>query len=179
LEIYYEYNYICDENQKMRILHYISALFFAAYFLLAGTGYNVIRYCCNQCEDAGVEFLVHHSCEEIHHNQSGCCNHGDMHSEFVEEDNRFVKYQMPVTAGQSCMDDKQCEIKRVVLGEYTSFSGSSTIVVPELGLVVLFLNKNLAFCLLNQPLNGHSSPPPDNTISTGREILMAKQVLII
>jgi hypothetical protein len=51
----------------MRKIKNISVIFFAAFFLLATNGVNLIRYCCNLCEEHGTEILTA-GCHE-----SDCC----------------------------------------------------------------------------------------------------------
>jgi hypothetical protein len=170
-------DYICRDIQKMKLLKYISTLFFAAYFMLAGTGYNIIHYCCNHCEEAGIEYLVQHSCEDVHQEEAICCNHGNSHPE-KEEAGLFVFQQLP-TSGKTCADDRHCEIKRIYLGDYASFSGTLITSIPEAEVIdVLFVPTGL-LALQNNLQKKHYSPPPENLTLTGRDILTTKQVLII
>ncbi len=42
---------------------------------------NAVRYCCDDCRHAGIEHVLNHSCDHIHHHaphhdQDGC-HHGD------------------------------------------------------------------------------------------------------
>ena len=49
------------------------SLLLGLYFLLAGTGFNIVNYCCDSCESKGIEYIAKHSCEEVHHHKSDCC----------------------------------------------------------------------------------------------------------
>ncbi len=163
----------------MQIFHYISTLFFAGYFVLAGTGYNVINYCCNYCEKAGIEYVVHHSCQEVHYDDASCCDHGDAHAEDQREaKNGFQFPNLPVT-GEGCFDDKHCEIQRVNLSEFVTFSGSLTTSVPEVALIKVFFVSSYLKDIPNKHLVRQFFPPPEILASTGRDILTTKQVLII
>lgn len=42
----------------MKKLNNIFIISLAAFFLLAGNGVNLIEYCCNLCEEKGVEVLI-------------------------------------------------------------------------------------------------------------------------
>lgn len=163
----------------MKYLHYISALFFAGYFLLAGTGYNVINFCCNHCEDAGIDYLVQHSCEELHHNDSSCCDHDASVSEKQTELPNYLHISRIETEGNTCFADRHCEIKRINLSEFAPFSESHSTTVPDIAQVdVKFVStylldiQKLQLCTLD-------FPPPELFSTTGRDILTAKQVLII
>lgn len=57
------------------LLRHIFSLIFGLYFLIAGTGFNIINYCCNSCEEQGIENIALHSCDSVHHHESDCCNH--------------------------------------------------------------------------------------------------------
>lgn len=50
-------------------------------FVWAGSGMNLVRYCCDECRQAGVEHVLTHSCDRVHHHASchsaDCCHHGD------------------------------------------------------------------------------------------------------
>ena len=42
---------------------------------------NLVRYCCDECRHAGIEHVLTHSCDRVHHHnplhsQDGC-HHGD------------------------------------------------------------------------------------------------------
>lgn len=42
---------------------------------------NNIRYCCAECRHAGIEHILDHSCDQVHHHtplhSQDCCHHGD------------------------------------------------------------------------------------------------------
>lgn len=54
---------------------YIAIVLFATYFLMAGIGFNVVKYCCNSCADAGIVALANGSCEDVHHHSANLNNH--------------------------------------------------------------------------------------------------------
>lgn len=47
------------------------------FFLLAGTGLNVVHYCCDDCRAAGIEHVSSRNCEAVHCHQQHdeCCHH--------------------------------------------------------------------------------------------------------
>lgn len=50
-----------------KLFTYSFSFLLAAYFTIAGLGYNVIHYCCSECAEAGIEKVASLSCEGIHH----------------------------------------------------------------------------------------------------------------
>ncbi|MBQ0033684.1 MAG: hypothetical protein KBS77_00110 [Bacteroidales bacterium] len=62
-----------------KVLHYILSLVLILFFLVAGTGYNAVHYCCDTCRAAGIEHVAEESCEAIHHHEhhhhDGHCHH--------------------------------------------------------------------------------------------------------
>jgi hypothetical protein len=53
---------------KTILIKYFISIFAATYFLVAGMGYNVVKYCCDSCEHEGIEEVELVSCNAIHHN---------------------------------------------------------------------------------------------------------------
>lgn len=58
---------------------YLVSSIFAIYFLVAGMGVNVVRFCCSACAEQGIEHLAENGCSNLHrshcetHNK--CCHH--------------------------------------------------------------------------------------------------------
>ena len=50
-----------------KIIKFFFTFVSAAYFLFAGTGYNVVNYCCQTCAQEGIEAVATNSCNAIHH----------------------------------------------------------------------------------------------------------------
>lgn len=49
-----------------KIIKFIFTFVSAAYFMFAGTGYNVVNYCCQTCAQEGIEAVATNSCNAIH-----------------------------------------------------------------------------------------------------------------
>lgn len=66
---------------KSRHIHIFLSILFSAAFLFAGTGYNVAHFCCNECEEAGIEVVAETSCMSVHehfcHDESTEHHHGE------------------------------------------------------------------------------------------------------
>ena len=61
-------------------LHSI-AIVLAVCFVWAGSGMNYVHYCCEDCRHAGIEHVLQHSCNSVHHHtpchSAECCHHGN------------------------------------------------------------------------------------------------------
>lgn len=57
------------------------AIVLAVCFVWAGSGMNLVRYCCDECRQAGIEHVLNHSCDKVHHHtphhDQDYCHHGD------------------------------------------------------------------------------------------------------
>jgi len=61
-----------------RFFTYGIALALCTFFLLAGTGMNIVHYCCNNCREAGIVHVTEESCEMVHEEMEeghSCCHH--------------------------------------------------------------------------------------------------------
>jgi len=144
-----------------------TSLLAAIYFVLAGTGHNVVDYCCNSCESVGIEFLTHNSCGDVHHadehpaGATGCCS-----------------TNKPPSGSMGCPVEGKCEVKRLQLDNY---SLSPVVQLQESENIIeraLFTDNSLLFsCFdLKAPLY---YPPPEQISQTGRFILSLKSILVI
>jgi len=53
---------------KTKLVKYLISYLSAAYFIIGGTGFNLVNYCCQSCEKEGIEMVATDSCFAIHHN---------------------------------------------------------------------------------------------------------------
>lgn len=53
---------------KTKVIKYIVTYLSAAYFIIGGTGFNVVSFCCQTCEKEGIELVAADTCFAIHHN---------------------------------------------------------------------------------------------------------------
>lgn len=75
---------------KLNFLHITLAMVLSIMFLLAGTGYNLIHYCCGQCEIEGIEKVTEYSCEAVHHHN---LEHNTERHHACEADKSFHLHQ--------------------------------------------------------------------------------------
>lgn len=62
-------------NMNSKTINHIFTILFAAYFLFAGVGYNVVNYCCQTCENEGIEVVASSSCNSLHQHSSTQTSH--------------------------------------------------------------------------------------------------------
>lgn len=145
------------------------SLLLGLYFLLAGTGFNIVNYCCDSCESKGIEYIAKHSCEEVHHHKSDCC---ESHSHASADSHHDI----------ACTDIQHmpecCHILRVKVETPTVVS------IPELISVTIFTHTLFAYESIFMNFQPESSfqyptPPPDIPLPSGRDILTAQSVLLI
>ncbi|MEA4937485.1 MAG: hypothetical protein VB102_12745 [Paludibacter sp.] len=152
------------------LIKYLFSVLSACYFIFAGTGYNIVDYCCDDCAREGIEFVAHHSCSTVHHqNDHGCCDIQNKTS--VEND-----HQVHI---QAHSHDNGCQIIRVQLDE---FSVIDKLAVANHLSYNLFIDFSSDIYALHTPAAyvRHSCySPPDIPLLSGRDILVNKSVLII
>lgn len=148
-----------------QLFRHIISISSAIYFLFAGLGFNIVNYCCDNCENKGIEYIAQNSCSDIHDNdhEEDCCN--DNHEDIACSD----LHHHP----------KSCHLLHVKV-ETPTFVSVTQILAQnffkiQMFSVVNFLNENI-----NYTSHFHSYPPPyDVSQFTGREILCLNSVLLI
>ena len=157
----------------MKVFKQILAVACAVYFLIAGSGYNLIRYCCEDCADEGIEAIVSESCEAIHHKHEHdggtCCNH--THSEANEHENMACS-DMNHQADGCYIWRLQTDTPVVIAAAFEHFDFGAAIEFPHVILSFLhehnFSAEQTAF-----------SPPDDVPLLSGRDILTYHAILLI
>jgi hypothetical protein len=159
----------------------LTAFLGVLYFVLAGVGHNVVNYCCDSCESAGIEYLSSHKCSELHHPEhTGIVHSEDLH---VEVSTSCCDHTGNTKTGsaltEACsMNEGHCEIARLQLDDY-----------PVTGVVQLQVNEAVttlpvavlttkALTTVQSDLFLHY-PPPEPPLRMGRQMLVQKSVLII
>ncbi len=145
----------------------------AAYFLFAGSGYNIVRYCCEGCAKEGIEVVATKSCEAIHHtghdhDKESCCNHpsSPAHDDMACDN---INHQT-----DGChMWRLQTDIPSVYVAEVINhYDFGSVINFPVIILSLLYE--------YDRPAEQTTISPPDNVpLSGGRDILTYHAVLLI
>lgn len=152
-------------------LKYLFSVLSAIYFILAGTGYNVVQFCCDDCEEEGIEFVAQNSCAAVHHEQNHDC------FDFNDAQPFEALHQSHV---QSCSHDNSCQVIRVQLDD---FSVADEIINTNNVSNNLFFKSNVENFISGQLIYSHVlheySPPPQLFVLCGREILSNKSVLVI
>jgi hypothetical protein len=155
----------------MKLLRYILSVAFALYFLLAGTGLNIIRYCCDSCAKTGIAAMVITQTENKQENQQDCC---DMEAPTGHDDPSQQLNQ--INQDENCCSFRHLTVDTPTNGAYTFHFD-----------IKQFQNFNL-FCfvipaltlqLQQNDLFKDKNPPPQKLIISGREILSLHAVLLI
>lgn len=147
-----------------------TAILLSMYFLLAGLGFNIIHYCCDECAVEGIEYVAQHSCESIHHHeQDACCSHQPAHEH----------------TGLICNDlqhiNEGCHIVRLNV-ETPVFQSDSQITfnTPEWIQTLLVCQALVADFQFVETYAFNLPPPPDFSYGLyNREILALNSVLLI
>ena len=142
----------------------LSALF-GLYFLVAGTGFNVVHYCCNICEDEGVESVIVESMHGMSHSEMNCCENEEPEESTCDTSHHtnschLTRLSIEPTVLSSVLDVKKDFNFNIVLFSYVQG------------------RLNEAFHL-NSDINYQLPPPEKALLLQGRDILTAKAVLLI
>ncbi|MFV0391779.1 MAG: hypothetical protein ACK5KP_07850 [Paludibacteraceae bacterium] len=152
---------------KGTLPHIVFSLLLAAMFLLAGTGYNIVQFCCDDCRNAGVEHLAEVACASVHEHHHVC------------KDTAFP----PDTQSKTCMHalEKGCNINRLTVDvpsigkNQFSFHDIYSVYIELFGSILEV--EELSEITFKSGIN--YSPPEDFILQKGRKILCQKSVLII
>lgn len=152
---------------KRTFLHIVFSLLLSAMFLFAGTGYNLIHYCCNDCETVGIEMAAEMSCESIHHHH------------YEKEQHHTLNADVCAT----CVNNlaKGCDIDRLTVDVPSVQLTNQTL--TDYSLIFVELNDFQTLLLSSSGFTEETEPshtPPDIPAPLkGRQILSRKSVLII
>lgn len=153
--------------KKHTFLHILLSSLLAILFFFAGTGYNLVVYCCSDCEKAGMEAVT--SCECIHHHHHHA--NGEVHADHDVPPHicDFLEHHQ-----------KSCEFQRLTVDTPTVSDAAFHFDVADFPVMTLwavsasdFLSRESA------PLSYLPSPPNLSEPLTGREILAQHSLLLI
>ena len=160
----------------MGILKTILSISFSLYFLFAGTGINIIDFCCECCESAGIELFVHQHCSPVSEQNGHLCKSAKDNSCESEKDHDCEKN----CNGNEHHCTEQCKVTRLQV-ETPDFSKGHTCNCNSCDLkYLLFANDLFLSNQLSSDFNSQKivfSPPKIHF--TGRDVLICKAVLLI
>lgn len=152
-------------------IRHIFAVILALFFVVAGNGFNIVKYCCNICYDHGIEEVAKNSCDSFHHEEHSCCDsekeqtsnsHDDMACSDINHHTNGCHILRLNVETPTIVD---VFVKKISIPVMQLFS--SAIPTAE-----LFKIEDNSICI-NDLSPPYYSPP------SGREILSLKSVLII
>ena len=81
-------------------LKQIFAFVCAGYFLVTFSGYNIVRYCCDDCANAGIGLVAGKSCHTIHHENepvaTACAKSAENQCEETDIDCNVLRVQTDI-----------------------------------------------------------------------------------
>lgn len=165
------FSYLCHRFMQYRLSHIIINISLAIIFLLFGTGYNSVVYCCSDCRSAGLEAIASSSCECVHHHH----HHHDKSEVEQEEqhDNHICDFQE---------HHKSCTFERITVDIPVFPIQYSQQINAHFPFVLLFFAVEPPYLFDNFNelcYQAHNTPPNDTSQNVGRFLLAKKSVLII
>ncbi|MFA6582058.1 MAG: hypothetical protein WCS79_09665 [Paludibacter sp.] len=147
-----------------KIIKFLFTVVSAAYFMFAGTGYNVVNYCCQSCAQEGIEAVATNSCNAIHHH---------LHS------TNHAHQKNDIACNNINHHPTGCHLLRLTIDtpsvQTTREATVDTINYCKLFYTSLnFLNEIPAISCINA-----IQPPDGYFLSSGREIITFHAVLLI
>ncbi|VBB43405.1 hypothetical protein TRIP_D120072 [uncultured Paludibacter sp.] len=149
-------------------VHTVLSLLLAIFFLFAGTGYNLIHYCCTGCNESGMMSM------------SGCSSADNKEDEDSGFNKTPVYYDFQINAQNFANHHKNsCEFKRVSVETPTfpNFNINKVNIPFSVHLFAYFVSVNIlpAPEYVLQPTH----PPNFPFKFSGREILAQHSILLI
>lgn len=144
---------------------YIFVILSAAYFLIAGAGYNIIQYCCDSCAHSGIEEVAHISCDSLHKHQHATATPHD-HDDDMACSN----------VGHNA---NGCHLLRVKV-DIPSIQSTSQLTGNSIQNIDLLYVSEVLFAISGPESFRNTIPPPNSHIlASGRELLALHAVLLI
>ena len=153
----------------IRYFQHITSFLLATYFLIAGSGFNIINYCCNGCRDAGIEYVAAHSCSDVHrHEGDVCCS-----TNHYSNDNKDNTYSLTHSHAD------HCSVNRFNV-ETPTLSVNNQILTGQIfSFVAIVFEANKFVSIASETEIYYLKFPPPLLTSSGRNLLILKSVLII
>lgn len=152
---------------KRNFIHIIFSVCLSGMFLLAGTGYNLTHYCCNDCKNAGIEVVAEMSCENIHEQHCHDESTTHTHSKAMDACNHSLT--------------KGCDIERLTV-DIPSLNQPSQEITDYVLMVADLDDFQTSLALAGEislENNSFHTPQKNPVPLPGRLILSQKSVLII
>lgn len=154
---------------KHTFSHIIFSYLLALLFFFAGTGYNLVIYCCSDCKKAGMDTVAATSCECIHHHHHHA--NGEVHADHDVP---------PHLCDFLAHHQKSCEFQRLTVDTPTFSNAVFNFDEVHFPTMILFAVAVPDFSPQESaPLHYLPLPPNLSPPLTGREILAEHSLLLI
>lgn len=144
---------------------------------MAGSGFNIIYYCCGACESKGIEYIAQYSCHEVHEDENIDCCGSTYHSSDLSVD-YIIFSDLELKSCDS--NSNHCDVKRIQFDDFSISKTLNASLFPTDFQTITFLE---SFFLLSPSIDNSISylanSPPRFSLLEGRDILCKKAVLII
>lgn len=145
-----------------------------AFFVIAGSGYNIVHYCCDECEEHGIVQVATHSCEEFHQNENHAACSGHHQKHFTENDHKDMACSEVIHMNDGChLLRLHTDIPSFQNHAISFGADIHKLLICDLHILILpFQSTDLV-------QDEITYPPPLQQNKTGREILKKASVLLI
>ena len=160
--------------KKPKLITYLFSGFFSLLFVFAGTGFNIVNYCCNGCASKGIDYIAHHSCISVHQAKKSSCCDFDKH----QHNHQFPTLTV-IGENEICSHEHSCEVKRVHVDDF-SLTERLAHNIFNFDFIFIAIPERTIYNPFDKYLVHYSpNPPPDFALPDGRGILVNKAVFII
>lgn len=155
-----------------KVFKHIISVVLISYFFLAGSGINVVNYCCDTCRQHGIVDVAENSCGVLHHSTAGCCD-STAHNRENSDDHDLVCSNISHHPNSCHLLRLNVETPTIVGAQFLKFEAHNF----QLALPIIIFSFNIFENIYLVEQSEYS--PPDTPLAVGRLILTNKSVLLI
>jgi len=149
---------------NFKAIKHIFTFLSAAYFLIAGMGYNVVNYCCQTCANEGIEAVATSSCTALH-------QHSNLPNNQHQNDD--------LTCNDVHHNPTGCHLLRLNIDIPSIQSASKLLVKPLIIRDLYFTFVTLLSTKQVLIFQNAIHPPNGFLLSSGRDVITFQAVLLI
>jgi hypothetical protein len=162
-----------------KYLHIIFSISLSLFFVIAGSGFNIVNYCCDICESEGIEHVAGKSCALVHYKADTCCSDESEQTTHNESNNACHTHSDDYACTDIHHKTDKCHLLRVTVDlPVLNAAINNEIEFQSSVFVVTFVSVR-ALCADVSFIHNDLAPPDILPISSGRALLLKKAVLTI